>query len=253
MAYKVKIIAISDVHGMIELRKIADIAIRRKAHILAIAGDIQNIDADRSREGYFEDEFLGMVDLLEENGVHVVGTPGNHDFYIQSKIGWKGFVDGVPNILVDKPAEIYGISFWCTPWVPTISGNWAYEADEFVLSDKFADIPEGVDVLISHTPPLGGAFNAFDVSLQRNSFPRRHLGSRALFDEIVKKKPKCVVCGHIHTGDHSLCRIGNTAVINCSLLDEHYREAYKPAEIMVEDGKMSFRTNGGWKWRTLTK
>lgn len=251
----VKIVCVSDLHGCLDYGRVADMAIRRKADILAIAGDIQNADIFRDTKSHFEREFLGMVNRLRHHGIDVVGTPGNHDFYIMSLLeSGSGKIEGCPNILADKAVTIRGVKFWCTPWVPVISGRWAYEADESILSDWFAKIPKGIDVLISHTPPLGEGLSleSYDVSLDHGEGYWRHLGSRSLRIAIEEKMPKAVVCGHIHSGDHNLCRIANTAILNCSLLDERYQVAYKPSEILIEDGEMKFRTNGGVKWRKLT-
>lgn len=247
----VKIVCVADLHGCLDYDAVALSAIRKKADVLVIAGDIQNADLFRSPNVYFEIDFLGMVGRLRKNGIEVVATPGNHDFYVKSLLYDGGIVEGCPNILVDGGVTIKGVKFWCTPWVPTIDGTWAYEDDDERLYEKFKEIPEGIDVLVAHTPPLGKTLEDWDVSLQR-IINRRHLGSASLRKAIEEKRPKAVVCGHIHSGDHALCRIGDTAILNCSLLDETYHEAYDPAEILFEDGKMRFRTNGGRKWRTLT-
>lgn len=250
----VKIVCVSDIHGCIDCDRVADMAIRRRADILAIAGDIQNADIFRDTKEYFERDFIGMVARLRHHGIDVVGTPGNHDFYIMSLLeGGSGKIEGCPGILADKAVTIRGVKFWCTPWVPAISGRWAYEADESILSSWFAKIPKGIDVLISHTPPLGDGLSleSYDVSLDHGKGYRCHLGSKSLRIAIEEKMPKAVVCGHIHSGDHNLCRIANTAILNCSLLNERYQEAYKPSEILVDDGEMKFRTNGGRIWKTL--
>ena len=67
-----------------------------------------------------------------------------------------------------------------------------------------------------------------------------------------------MVCGHIHSGDHRLNCLGESALINCSLIDESYHEAYKPAEIVIESNegelvKMKFKTGCSNKWETLEK
>lgn len=246
----VRIVCVSDLHGCLDYDSIACAAIRRKANILAIAGDIQNADMFRHPRSYFEADFLGMVSHLRDNGIEVVATPGNHDFYIRSLLEG-GKIDGCPNILVDEGVTIHGVKFWCTPWVPTINGQWAYEDDDRNLAEKFAKIPDDIDVLISHTPPLGGSCDGYDVSLDFRVERRRHFGSDALRMAIMEKRPKALVCGHIHSGDHSLSKVADTAILNCSLLDERYGEAYKPSEIMVSKKGMKFRTNGSRKWQEL--
>lgn len=244
-----RILAVSDTHGMVNLGRIADKAIRTKADVLVMAGDIMPADIRVDQKTYFREEFLGMAYRLNKRGIEVVATPGNHDLFFREM----GDLEYPAHVLCDREIMVKGVRFYCTPWVPYINGRWAYEVEDGRLLEKFADIPTGIDVLVSHTPPAGGSFEDFDVSLQTRIGPRKHLGSVALLDAIYKKKPKVVVCGHIHSGDHALCRIMDTAIINCSLVDEHYHEAYKPAEIKVVNGEFSFRTNGGLKWRKLSE
>ena len=53
-------------------------------------------------------------------------------------------------------------------------------------------------------------------------------GNIYLFDEIVEKKPKYVLSGHIHSGDHVLQEYAGTKYANVSILDESYSIKYKP-------------------------
>ena len=244
-----RILAVSDTHGMVNLDRIADKAIRTKADVLVMAGDIMPADIRVDQKTYFREEFLGMAYKLHKRGIEVVATPGNHDLFFREM----GELEHPAHVLCDREIMVKDIRFYCTPWVPYINGRWAYEEEDSRLPEKFAKIPTGIDVLVSHTPPIGGTFDAFDVSIQGSLGPRRHLGSNALLTAIYQKKPKVVVCGHIHSGDHALGRIMGTAIINCSLVDEHYHEAYKPAEIQFVKGEFSFRTNGGLKWRKLSE
>ena len=57
--------------------------------------------------------------------------------------------------LKDKETEVYGLRIYGSPWQPLFM-NWAYNMPrgEKILS-KWNLIPEGVDILITHGPPLG--------------------------------------------------------------------------------------------------
>lgn len=119
-----------------------------------------------------------------------------------------------------------GIRFYGVPWVPVINGQWAFEADSRTLSRKFADIPKNVDILISHSPPnLPGYFG--DVSLEYGKDSRK-FGSVELSDALFDKKPRYVVCGHIHSGSHEPFKLWNTVVVNVSRVDESYCVRYSP-------------------------
>lgn len=251
----VKIIAASDLHGIVNFPDVAQFAIDRGADIVVVAGDVQTAFLDITPEWDFKTIFLLGVQMLREYGIDVVLVPGNHDFYLRDIVGG-GRLPMDPNlhILCDKEETIKGLKFYGTPWVPTINGRWAYELNEDELKDKFSNIPEGIDVLVSHTPPRGENGMDIDVSLQKSFSQHRHFGSSSLRMEIEVKKPKVVICGHIHTGFHHPKVIEASAVLNVSLVDELYRKAYKPAEIQFcNKGKIKARANGGRKWTTIRK
>ena len=97
------------------------------------------------------------------------------------------------------------------------------------LADKFASIPYDVDVLISHGPPYN--FGQTDVITEKCVYADgSHLGSISLADAITRTRPKYVVFGHIHSGDHTPYErhIDNDKIIavNVSRLDERYYPVY---------------------------
>ncbi|VDP60222.1 unnamed protein product [Heligmosomoides polygyrus] len=55
----------------------------------------------------------------------------------------------------DSVIELFGITIYGTPWQPRVD-NWAFNLTRGqALLDKWNNIPAGVDVLLTHTPPLG--------------------------------------------------------------------------------------------------
>ena len=83
-------------------------------------------------------------------------------------------------------------------------GPWSYDFSEDEAYDLLRDCPSG-GVLISHSPPMG----MLDLSSDGRS-----LGSQAVRETVLSKKPKLVVCGHIHGSAGQIDRIGETTVIN---------------------------------------
>ena len=255
---KVKILCMSDLHGCVDYSKLADAAIRRRVDVVAVAGDIETSVIGASHERHFEREFIGMCSKMLFHGIEVVATPGNHDSFLREELGngRKRFAGNL-HILVDRCETVCGLKFYGTPWVPFINGQWCWERADNRLDEKFDLIPSGIDVLVCHTPPEGvGEEETFDVSRQHYRMYWKHFGSKSLREAILRCRPRCVVCGHIHSGDHRLNRVGESALINCSLIDERYHEAYKPAEIVIESHaggsvKMKFKTEGAKKWETL--
>lgn len=68
------------------------------------------------------------------------------------------------------------------------------ETDE--LEAVYAAIPEGIDILVSHQPPLYYGDRTFNLDAGRVE----HVGSRELLDAVERVRPRIVVCGHVHGG-----------------------------------------------------
>jgi hypothetical protein len=100
------------------------------------------------------------------------------------------------------------------------------------LVRAFAEIPEGLDVLVSHAPPLVDGYN-----LDADGRRRRHRGSPELMEAIRRARPRLVVCGHVHGGDHRRAVLGNgTVVVNVSrVLDDRGTVTTRPRVIDVEE------------------
>ena len=168
--------------------------------------------------------------------IQFVVIPGNHDFYPIAHILFKGHdIDWTfgfsPNVhfLGDCAAEINGIRFYGTPWVPIISYSWAFEGEPDTLRQWFSKIPSGLDVLVTHSPPRIPGSDV-DRSLQTDS---EHFGSSELAEAIAEKCPRFVFCGHIHTGKHGGVDFESSRIYNVSRLDERYEIAYEPTWLDV--------------------
>jgi Icc-related predicted phosphoesterase len=59
----------------------------------------------------------------------------------------------------------------------------------------------------------------------------RRLGA-ALTETLERVQPRLVVCGHIHEAYGAYC-LGDTEILNVSLVDDHYRRANSVVEIVV--------------------
>lgn len=135
--------------------------------------------------------------------------PGNHDKYFQyhpDVIDWPENA----HFLIDREINVNGLRIYGTPWF-YYNMNGAFEVGHDELRDRFSRIPEGLDVLIAHTPPR---FDGSDIDYGAQHFG--HFGSKELTQAILEKKPKLVLCGHIHTGDHKPQKLGDSTVVNVS-------------------------------------
>ena len=98
--------------------------------------------------------------------------------------------------LQDSGTNVLGLNSYGTPWQPEYCG-WAFNLPrgEACLS-KWRQIPEGTDILITHTPPLGyGDHCCTGV----------RAGCADLLQEVQARiRPKYHVYGHIHEGKSKL-------------------------------------------------
>jgi len=157
----------------------------------------------------------------------VVVIPGNHDFlFLPNNLK---HVDKSPknfHLLIDSACEIDGIKFYGSPWVTGLNA-WAFNTDK--QKEYFSSIPEGLDMLITHSPPRIAGID-IDASLDDicHGGSRFHWGSFALTTEIEIKKPNYCIFGHIHTGLHAPVKYNDTTLINVSYLNEQYVPKFPP-------------------------
>lgn len=135
---------------------------------------------------------------------HVVCVGGNHDFLLQSR----EFLFAHATLLEDRVVEIGGLSIYGSPWCPDLSG-FAYYATEDQLIERWQQIPTGIDILITHTPPYG----ILDVPTSGSV----HLGCPHLRDELQRIQPRLHVFGHIHAS-HGMHTEGGTRFVNAAVV-----------------------------------
>ena len=187
-------------------------------------GDLLIHAGDISSMGYKHEiqQFCKWFNSLD-NYDNKIFIAGNHDFGFQDKSNEsKEIIDSYKwiNYLQDEEmglqigdgpmVKIYG-----SPWQPEFH-NWAFNLPRngWELEQKWNDIPEDTDILITHGPAHG----YLDTVVGRYE----NLGCELLVNRIKKIKPKIHVCGHIHTG-RGYVFDGDTHFINASVLDEQYQ------------------------------
>lgn len=231
MKNKLKIIALSDLHGLLpEITQSADIAI--------IAGDIIPLELQKNLEHskwWFENEFAAWIDSIPVKKVFFIA--GNHDFYLETikkqelsnlyKITKKKlkYLMNENTVYTDE----YGVS-WSIFGTPYCSQffEWPFMRKDSILTTKYKKIPKKVDIIISHDAPF--ACGDADVILAKPQLG--HIGNKPLAERIMETDYKILICGHIHTGDHSFNEEYRT--INVSILNEKYKQGYDPTYITIE-------------------
>jgi len=207
------ITAVSDLHGHLPVIPDTD--------LLLIAGDIcpdfhgpaagQNGAAGQSF--WLATDFLPWLIDLRERGIVVVGVAGNHDWIFQYN---RNAADILPWIyLEDESIELGGLKIHGTPWQPEFC-NWAFNATEDFMAEKFSLIPEDTDILISHGPPSGIL----------DSVGRRSIGSTSLNRACQRVMPTLTVFGHRHSP--GVEQVEGCVFANVTVVDETYNMVYPP-------------------------
>ncbi len=209
-----KIICFADTHRCVEGLDMP------KADVVICAGDCCN-------SGSLEDviAFNGWFSRLPCK--HKILVAGNHDVCFEREPSLaRSLLSKNIIYLQDEGVELDGVKFYGSPWqLPFM--DWAFNLPEDDLRRKFERIPDGVDILITHSPPFG---------ILDSTPAKRDLGSRSLLERVYKVKPRYHIFGHIHHGyGKYMDKARNITFINASLLNEAYDFVNQP--VMFEISK----------------
>jgi len=136
---------------------------------------------------------------------HKVIVAGNHDWAFARMPGRaRALLGDDLTYLEDSQVVIDGLRFWGSPWQPAY-GGWAFNLPRGgPLADKWARIPEGLDVLVTHGPPEG---------VGDGSSVAGRMGCADLRDRVRITRPRLHLFGHIHE-DGGLWRADATCYAN---------------------------------------
>eukprot|EP01112_Ceratiomyxa_fruticulosa_P013874 TRINITY_DN3931_c0_g1_i1.p1 TRINITY_DN3931_c0_g1~~TRINITY_DN3931_c0_g1_i1.p1 ORF type:complete len:249 (-),score=32.69 TRINITY_DN3931_c0_g1_i1:281-1027(-) len=183
----VRVVCISDTHVLHRRVKVPE-------------GDILIHAGDFGRDSL--ESIVGFSDWLATlPHKHKIVIAGNHDslFDKEPAIARENLKNCV--YLQDSGVTIEGIKFWGAPLPPFFLKGPP-------LEKRWSNIPNDVDVLITHGPPLG-----FGGTLQSGI----DVGCRYLAAAILERvKPKVSVFGHIHEG-YGVYYSDHTTFINASI------------------------------------
>lgn len=154
---------------------------------------------------------------------HVLCVGGNHDFLLETR----EFRFANAQLLQDRGVEISGLTFYGTPWCPELSG-FAYFATTDELIDRWKQIPSGIDVLITHTPPYG--------ILDLPTSGAIHVGCPYLLEELKRVRPRLHVFGHVHAS-RGRNKTQATHYINASIVGgPDFAVRYAPTNLEMNPG-----------------
>lgn len=224
-----KIWAISDTHGYHNLLDIPS-----GIDLVIFSGDCANYK-DIARNSVEVADFLyWMQDLPIKYKIMIAG---NHDTSIENGFISRANIESHGIIyLYNESVQLWGTyNIWGSPFTPTF-GNWAFMKSRGKLAPLWETIPEDLDILVTHGPPIG----VLDLSLNSdNSLDR--CGCSELWNEVVKKKPKYHLFGHIHNvRDKNRHMIRNQGILKFPDIGTVFMNSS-----IVEDGKYGILTNHG--------
>lgn len=140
---------------------------------------------------------------------------GNHDFLFERENALARSLMTNAIYLEDSEATVQGLRIWGSPWQPWFY-DWAFNLRRGpALREKWARIPEGLDVLVTHGPPMGTLDKTFDG---------REVGCEELRDRLaaMAEPPRLHVFGHIHEA-YGVVEVAHTTFVNASVCDLAYR------------------------------
>lgn len=224
-----KVISFSDTHGLLP-------KINGEFDLMLLAGDI-------SGSGGFEDKKKWWLTVFNDwfknlslkDTCRILITPGNHDnahllssskfmneFHNKYGDFVKFLIDEEYVFTVDEAANKY-LRIYGTPWCKQY-GKWSFMDSDEKLTEKYASIPEGIDILLTHDAPYGCSDICYDHKWSNGE----HLGNIPLREAILKKKPRFCLHGHLHTANHDQMFLEGTCVINVAVCNEEYELEFDP-------------------------
>ncbi|HKB36146.1 MAG TPA: metallophosphoesterase [Gemmataceae bacterium] len=208
------VVAISDIHG-----KLPAIP---ACQVLLIAGDICPTCWPPQQAEWLQGPFRDWLDRIPAQ--EVVAVAGNHDRIFEKaphlvpRLRW--------HYLQDQSAKLFGLTIYGTPWQLRFH-DWAFNLDEPELAVKFAAIPEGTDIVVSHSPPFGFG------DLAPRSGGGEHIGSPSLRKRLLEIRPRLSVFGHIHEG-RGVYNQDGVVLANVTVVNRAYELAHEPMIFEVE-------------------
>ena len=189
-----RIYAVADIHGKpARIESIRRVLIEFKVDALVVAGDITN---------YFNS--ADVVEQFNHMPVPVLAIRGNTDLKKVDRL-----LDDYPNTssLHLKEQKINGQKFvGVSGTIPVPFSSRIGWREKKIISTLEALVDDN-SVLVVHSPPRGVLDEAFG---------RFHAGCRRLYQLVVQRRPRLVLCGHIH--EHpGVASIGQTTVVNCNI------------------------------------
>lgn len=191
-------------------------------------GDILIHAGDHSYRGTLSEMSRALQQLAEKgkNFKHIVVIDGNHDYLGEQ----------YPAVMAQL-CQVHGLTYLNHSWVvlegKVIFGSpytpefcdWAFNVPRGEkLAQKWADIPDNADIVITHGPVQGILDLCPDGS---------KAGCEELYKRLMQVKPELHVCGHIHHS-YGMHMFDGITFVNASICTESYTPTNKPIVIELD-------------------
>jgi len=194
--------------------------------LLIHAGDIMN-------SGYNVQEIDDFCNWFESQNYETCAfIAGNHDRLFEDDPDQVAKIVNEYTINYMQDSEIiFGggerpfVKIYGSPWQPEFY-NWAFNLPRCgeELGKVWNNIPEDVDILVTHGPPQG------HLDISGEPWYEGDLGCEILRHRVDTIKPKIHVFGHIH-GSYGYKFHNGTHFINASVLNERYSVVNDPLTV----------------------
>lgn len=237
-----KFLATSDLHGYLP-------EIREEFDLLMICGDVcpDMYGIEYSQIDWLNNVFIPWINYLPFKNVwsKVILVPGNHDKCFDGLVShaqfieWNQITSGhliilnhefyIWNYILDN--EEGELKIFGTPYCKQF-GNWAFMVDNEILERKYSQIPDDIDILLSHDSPNINKLGA--VLDEESRFYNPLAGNVILSKHIERIKPLIFHSGHMHSGNHKPFFKDGTFFANVSLVNEDINPVYNILEYTID-------------------
>ena len=174
-------------------------------------GDVLVHAGDMLQHGTMAELERAVRWLRAQPHAHKLVIAGNHDWCLsRTPVPARNLLGTVATVtyLQDSEVVIDGVRFWGSPWQPEFF-DWAFNLPRGEpLAAKWALVPAGIDVLVTHGPPRGYG----------DRVSRGREGCDDLLTALDRVRPALHLFGHIHE-DGGVWTHGPTTIANVTTWD----------------------------------
>lgn len=209
-ARTLRVVCLSDTHGHHGALEIPD-------------GDLFVHAGDFTKRGTLAEVAAFDAFLAELPHPHKLVVAGNHDFLFERSPSLARATLTHATYLEHATAEVCGLRVFGSPWQPWFH-DWAFNLRRGApLRERWAAVPEGLDLLITHTPPHG----VLDHVARAGP-----VGCEELRQALPRLRPRFHVFGHIHEG-YGRAEVDGVHCVNASICDLSYHPANAPVVLEI--------------------